>query len=310
MAFLANTKVKLASLLAALLIFSTPFAYAGEGVFGWVYTLDIQPKGKWEFEQKVDRSVGQASGSYALDQFRSEIEYGLTDDIQIAAYVNMFNVHANRNYINPDFCPNVNPCTAGFGVPGSYNDTAQGYNSFGGVDGYSGEIIWRITNPLTSPVGVGIYFEPTIGKLQDSIEARLMLQSNFLDDKLILAGNLSFEAEKEHYTPGEDEIIRQSHTDILYGASYRFAPNWSGGLEGRLHNDFYGYHLDEHIQFANFIGPNVHYAAKDFWVTAAWRYQIHGVCMGAGTGDCNSVYDKVSDDHGRNQFIVRVGVPF
>lgn len=285
-------------------------AIAGEGLFGWVYTLDIQPKGKFEFEQRLDQTAGQASGSYQLTQLRSEIEYGLTDDIQIAAYVNSTNVHARQNYINPDVCSNGIPCTAGFGVPSNYNDGGNSYNSWGGVDGYSAELIWRILNPLTSPVGVGIYIEPTIGKLQDSLEAKLLLQSNFLDDKLVLASNLSFEAEKEKYTPGEDNIIRQSHIDLMYGASYRFADNWSAGLEGRLHNDFFGYHLDEHIQFASFIGPNIHYAAKDFWVTAAWRYQIHGVCMGAGTGDCNNLTGQVSDDHGKNQFIVKVGIPF
>lgn len=33
-----------------LLSMATLNANAGEGNFGWVYTLDIQPKGKFEFE--------------------------------------------------------------------------------------------------------------------------------------------------------------------------------------------------------------------------------------------------------------------
>lgn len=303
-----NKAVYIRSGLLLLAALSATPALAGEGLFGWVYTLDIQPKGKFEFEQRVDKTVHQATGQYALTTYRSEIEYGLTDDIQIAGYVNSTTVHANKNYINPDVCSNGIPCTAGFGVPTSYNAGGENVDRWGGIDGYSFEVIWRILNPITSPVGVGIYFEPSVGKLQDDIEARLLLQSNFLDDKLIVASNLSFEAEKEKYT-GED-IIRQSHVDLLYGVSYRFADNFSAGLEGRLHNDYKGYHLDDHIQFASFIGPNVHYAAKDFWVTAAWRYQMHGECYGDGMGDCNAITGKVSDDHGRNQFIVKVGIPF
>ena len=73
---------------------------------------------------------------------------------------------------------------------------------------------------------------------------------------------------------------------------------------------FFGYRLNQHIQFASFIGPNIHHAAKDFWVTVAWRYQMHGLCYGAGAGDCNPVNGKVSDDHGRNEFVVKVSVPF
>ncbi len=107
------------------------------------------------------------------------------------------------------------------------------------------------------------------GRLQGSLETKLIVQSNFLDDRLIVAGKLSFEMERDHYTAGDENIIRQSHVDLNYGASYRFADNWSTGMEGLIHNDSFGYHLNQHIQFANFIGPNIHYAAKDFWVTGS-----------------------------------------
>ncbi|OYY55788.1 MAG: hypothetical protein B7Y05_19645, partial [Polynucleobacter sp. 24-46-87] len=49
-------------ILAATLHFS--FANAGEGVFGWIYTLDLQPKGKLEFEQRLQLNQIQAAGTY------------------------------------------------------------------------------------------------------------------------------------------------------------------------------------------------------------------------------------------------------
>ncbi|WP_231968424.1 hypothetical protein [Polynucleobacter necessarius] len=49
--------------LVAALHFS--LAHAGEGAFGWIYTLDLQPKGKWEFEQRLQLNQTQASGTKA-----------------------------------------------------------------------------------------------------------------------------------------------------------------------------------------------------------------------------------------------------
>jgi hypothetical protein len=57
---------------------------AGDGLFGWIYTLDLQPKGKWEFEQRLQLNKQQAAGTYDSWFSRSEIEYGLTNDLQVA----------------------------------------------------------------------------------------------------------------------------------------------------------------------------------------------------------------------------------
>ena len=277
-------------------------AMAGEDLFGFVYTLDLQPKGKFEFEQRVDNTHGQAVGSYNLTELRSELEYGLTNDLQIAGYVNAFRVQANNNYLSPETCDTV-PCTAGFGVPSSRNNQDP-YNRKR-IDGGSAEIVWRITNPITSPVGVGVYFEPTFGQLEDELEYRLILQSNFLDDRLILVANGLVEQEKEKYAG--DGIIRNTMLDLLYGASYRFAENWTAGIEGRWHHDSDGYFYNVHTQTANFIGPSVHYAAKDFWATVTWRRQISGRCYADGLADCS--LGKVWDNHGRNQYVLKVGIP-
>ena len=116
-------------------------AHAGEGNFGWVYTLDIQLKGKFEFEQRVDQTDGQATGNYELTLFRSEIEYGLTDAIQIAGYLNSTRIRASKNYINPDVCTNGIPCTVGFGVSSEYNEGVDSFKRWDAIDGFSAEAI-------------------------------------------------------------------------------------------------------------------------------------------------------------------------
>lgn len=274
---------------------------AGEGAFGWVYTLDLQPQGKYELEQKIDLTHRQAVGQYDLGSYRTELEYGITNDLQLGAYLNAYSLSARNNYLSPEVC-SAAPCTAGFGVPSTANDSSRYRRR--GVDGGSVEAVWRITNPVTSPVGLGLYIEPTWGKLEDELEFRLIAQSNFLDDRLVLTSNLLVEIEKEKYDP-TGGIIRNSMADLLYGASYRFAPKWSAGFEGRFHTDHDGYHFDKLTQTANFIGPNIHYADQRWWVTAAWRHQLGGKCYADGTADC--ALGQVWDNQGRNQFIVKVG---
>jgi hypothetical protein len=274
---------------------------AGEGSFGWLYTLDLQPKGTLEFEQKIDLTTAQAAGKYNLWKTKTGLEYGVTNNFQLTGYLNGYSVSANQNYTNSDACGGSPPCTGGFGVPGS---AAGGPYSKTQFDGASIEGIWRITNPVTDPVGVGVYGEVTKGTWVDAFEAKLLLQSNFLDDRLVVAANIVAEIEKYKF----DESSKESMVDVLYGFTYRFAPKWFAGVEGRFHNDYSGYYFNSHTQRANFIGPNLHYAQKDWWITAAWRYQIGGSCYNDGVAECSG--GKVWDSHGKNQFIVKFGAPF
>ena len=279
-------------------------AYAGEGYFGWIYSLDLQPQGKWEFEQRLQLTRGQATGTYDLWQSRTEMEYGLTNDFQIAGYLNSYSVNAAKNYTNSEICDQgSNPCTAGYAVSGTENMSSS--YSRTGLDGVSIEGIWRITNPVTSPIGVGLYIEPTIGHLKNAIESRLILQSNFMDDRLQLVGNLIYEMEQLKF---DVEPIEETVLDLVAGFSYRVRPNLNIGLEYRFYNDYDGYSLSHQTQKAHFLGPNIHYASKDWWVTAAMRTQIGGDCYEPGTAECSD--GKVWDSHGKNEYIVKFGMPF
>ncbi len=263
MKFIIKRLFTFSALIAAVLHIS--FAHAGEGAFGWIYTLDLQPKDTWEFEQRLQLNQQQASGTYEAWTARSELEYGVTNDLQVAGYINSYYTNANQNYTNPDACEDSPSCTGGYGVPSSHNPA----NAFskGGVEGGSLEAIYRITNPVTSPVGVGLYLEPSWGRNKDELEARLLLQSNFIDDRLVLAGNVVAANERLKFI--ENGNVPESMLDFLVGASYRFAPRWSAGVEARFHNDYSELNLRNQVQRATFVGPNMHYAAKDWWVTGA-----------------------------------------
>lgn len=288
------SRLKTAALAGLLTILIQAPAQAGEGSFGWIYTLDLQPKGTLEFEQRLQLNQKQAGGKYDLWQARTELEYGLTDDIQIAGYVNTSYVNANQN--------NADGTTGGWLVPGA----GSGSYSRSRVDGVSLEAIWRLSNPVIDPIGVGLYGEVTTGPVKDEIEARLLLQSNFLDDRLVLASNIQLAIEKVKW---DVEVGRESMIDVLLGASYRVANNWTAGVEYRFHNDFDGYGYNTQTQRGHFFGPNVHYATKDWWFTAAWRYQPKGLshCWAPGDGECSN--SRVWDSHSKNEFMFKFGVP-
>lgn len=283
--------------IGALTIGLAAHATAGEGTFGWIYTLDLQPAGTLEFEQRLQLNRGQAQGKYDLWQARTELEYGVSENFQIAGYLNTSYVNASQN--GPD------GSTSGWLVPGA---AAGSPYSRGRVDGVSLEGIWRLSNPVIQPIGVGLYGEVTVGPVKDELETRLLLQSNFMDDRLVVASNLQFALEKVKFD--KQDIGQESMIDLLLGVSYRFANNWTSGLEYRFHNDFNGYRFNTQTQRGHFFGPNVHYAAKEWWVTAAWRYQPSGLsaCWEPGAGECSN--GRVWDSHSKNEFIVKVGRPF
>lgn len=285
--------VAFATLLAS---FVAP-SQAGEGIFGWIYTLDLQPQGKFEFQQHAQLNHKQ-KGDYDNWLLRSELEYGVSNDIQIGGYLNFDYVNAYQN--------NADNETAGSDIPEDI-DVTQRYKKtrFKSV---SMEAIWRITNPVVDPIGFGIYVEPEIGPLVKELETRIIVQKNLMDDRLILASNFVFLVEEDGLATNWKDPERSSHFDLLLGASYRFASNWSGGFDYRYHNDFAGYFYQSSTQHAHFIGPNVHYAGSNWWGTAALRHQIGGTCHHAGEAECNDGF--VNDDHGRDELIFKVGIPF
>ena len=57
-------------------------------LLAFIYTADLMPKGKSEFEQRMTGQEGQSKGIYLGVLMRSELEYGITDDFQIAGYLN------------------------------------------------------------------------------------------------------------------------------------------------------------------------------------------------------------------------------
>ena len=90
------------------------YARADEAVFAWTYTTDLLPQGKWEFEQWMTARWEKEHGNYNVFDFREEIEYGLTNDLQVSLYLNHHYVYANNDV------PAENPRHPGNRLPGVF----------------------------------------------------------------------------------------------------------------------------------------------------------------------------------------------
>jgi hypothetical protein len=232
------------------LLAATP-ALADERFFTYVFDADVIPKGAWEFEQWLTLRKGFPGGDHQFNQyiwdFREELEYGFTDKLNGALYLNF----RQNNIVAQQ--------------PGLESSSDF---SFKGV---SAELKYQLLNPWTKPVGLLLYFEPTYNGNQQELEYKLIASKN--TDKWILAANAVFEQEWEQE---EGETKEESVLEFTAGVAYRFTPNWSVGLEGRYHSVYEGVSLNERLGTGWFLGPNVHYGTSKWWATFTLLPQISG----------------------------------
>lgn len=254
-------------------------ASADEPLFGYVYTSDTLPKGKFEVEQWITDREAQAHGHYHDFEMSTEAEYGLLNNLQAAFYWNYTYINADGN--------SVRGLTEGNDIKPSHDPT-HSYTDIHN-DGFSAEFLYRVLSPYTSPVGLAFYVEPEWGPKEYGVELRGIIQKNFLDDRLVLAANGWVEFEREAGSnlgsPGEEEYapdgskVTSTYAETDLGVSYRFRPNWSVGLEFRNHNEFRGISVSHGTQdhTAFFLGPNIHYGGRRWFFTLSALRQLGAV---------------------------------
>jgi hypothetical protein len=288
------------ALVAVTLSFAVP-TFAGESPFGYVYTTDTHPRGEREFEQWLTRRHGQSRGDYDLWQARTEFEYGITDRLQTALYLNYDHVSAFHNRADGTTGP-------GAFVPDSVDPDARYRRTF--FQSFSNEWIYRVLSPYKDPIGLALYIEPTWGPDERELETKLILQKNFLEDRLVWAANLTAAAEKERF---HGDWENEGELEFTTGLAYQVAPGWHAGLEYRHHRGYEGrgFSAAKRVYAVNFIGPSVHYASRKWWLTATFLSQI---------ANAKAYNDEAREDliggrfygehHERNELRIKVGFEF
>jgi uncharacterized protein DUF6662 len=295
---------------AAAILFVVCTAHGHEAIFSWTYTTDLTPKGHGEFEQWITTRWEKEHGSYSVVDFREEFEYGVTDNFQLALYLNHHYVNAN------DDIPVADPAHPKKLLPGVYEtggeDVHAGHNPETPFDSYhfesvSLEGIYRLLSPYKDPIGLALYFEPSVGDQETELEWKILLQKNWLEDRLVWALNVNYELE---YEKGDDGYERDGMFEWFTGLSYRFVRNWSAGLEFWNHHEFADATVHEHSAY--FLGPTIHYGAERWWATLGFLHQLP---IGQAFSQDNKEFAApdgyiFGDEHEKYYVRFRVGINF
>jgi Family of unknown function (DUF6662) len=254
-------------------------ARADEPLFGYTYTTDLLPPGKWEIEQWATDRIQKAHGSFNLLEGRTELSYGVSDRFQLSLYANYAWTRSDHQNVDGTTSPPETFAGPLFDPNGIFK--ASKFSSV------SVEGIYRVMSPYTDPFGLALYFEPTFGNGLRGFEERIIFQKNFLDDRLVLAFNIKIEQELRKLQgdptadPTSDDFRthwdRETDLNFSFGASYRFMSNWSIGLEFMNEREFSSLNFWD-AKFATnsayYIGPNIHYADKNFFFTLTLLEQL------------------------------------
>lgn len=275
---------------------ATPAA-ADENYFGYSYGAETLPKGKTEAYLWLTDRRGKGEGHYDAQDYKLELEHGITDRFQVSGYVN-FESHHIRG-LEPEF------------------ETVD--RDFG-FKGLQASFKYNALSPYKDGIGLAFYVEPGWSRIHKvegervteyELELKAILQKNFLDDRLIWATNLTLEPEWEKAqdidpisgnaaTEWEKELSIEATT----GLSYRVASNWFLGVEGRYHSEYPDWTSGLHREhYALFAGPTIHYGGRQWWFTATYLPQLYGSPNKSGS----SLH---LDEHEKRELRLKVGYNF
>ena len=237
--------------------------------FGYVYTAETEEAGETELSLWATDRRGKSSGDYAAQDYRIEVERGISDRLQASIYAN-FSGHRVRG-LAPEFEPQ---------------------NRGLAFRGLSAEFIYAVREPRNGRVGFALYAEPGWARIQKisgetgteyELELKAIVQKNFAHDRLVWATNLTVEPEWEREdrevggNPDDRDWEKELNLEVASGLSYRVTPKLWLGVEGRYHSVYpdwtHGLHRENYAVYA---GPTVHYAAGEWSVTATWLPQLFG----------------------------------
>ncbi len=288
-------------------------SFADEQLFGYLQGAETIPQGGKQVYQWVTHRQQRSQGKFSAQDYRTEFEYGFTNKLQGSLYLNARSFHIKDSA----------PIEDGAATYRNRNDSIR-------FDGASAALKYNVLSPFKpnkfGDAGLALYIEPgystifnVTGEEMQSpyIETKIIIQKNFLEERLVTAFNIENDFVKRRFVSGSDNKWQNDFELNLYaGASYLVKPNWYLGFEGRYHseypqtqnvNDFatmprYG----ARQQYAKWVGPNIHYTTRDWWFTFTWLTQV-------GSNATNNDHKKVNlylVDHEKNEFRLKIAYNF
>jgi hypothetical protein len=289
------TRFLSAALVAVVALACAEPAHASGPDFGYVYTTDIEEPGETEVSLWATDRRGKAEGHYDAQDYRLEVERGISERFQVSGYLNLASHHIRA-------------------IGGEFEPVHRNF----GFQGLSAEFKYQVFNPTHDRFGLAFYAEPAWSRISKvkgekarefEFELKAIAQKNFAHDRLVWAANLTLEPEweREHeevagtIEPGTEKELA---LEVASGVSYQVAPRWWVGVEGRYHSVYpdwmHGLHRENYAVYA---GPSVHYAAGEWAVTATWQPQLFGSPSGPGSS-------LELDDHEKRELRLKLSHEF
>ena len=169
-------------------------SYSNERKFGYTYQSLVLGKGNKELEIGTTARIGKDIPYYAAFDNRMEFEWGITNKLQTAFYINFSNTSLD----------------AGTGMETEFE-----------FEGISSEWKYQLSSPSKDPVGFALYTELGLNTDEAELEAKLIFDKRV--KKHTFALNLVFENEWEFSShKSESEIALEGDFGWSYDISKSF----------------------------------------------------------------------------------------
>lgn len=237
--------------------------------FGYSYTAETEERGETEVALWATDRSGKDGGHYDAQDYRIEIERGLTNRFQVSGYLNFESHHVS-------------------GLEPGIEDVRRNF----AFSGASLEFKYRLLDEGRDGIGLAVYAEPGWSRIHDvegnegteyEAELKTILSKSFAGGRLLWAGNLTLEPEWERESeppaPGlvEHSWEKELKIEATTGLAYRLAPDWFAGVEARYASVYPNWttHLDREA-YAVSAGPTVAFQGDEWSASITWLPQIFG----------------------------------
>lgn len=226
----------------AVVLGAVGWAEASDRKFGFVYEATTQAPGAVEYEQWVTWKTDKNTDP-DFDRFdvRHEIEFGLTEHLQLGIYVADWRYQDGASVSNDR---------------ARYRDTAV-------------ELIYNLSNPVSDPVGMALYGEVKVGDELFELEGKIIAQKDM--GPWTVAYNATIEAEWEGQEYEDDKGVFEQTA----GISYQVMPKLLVGAELLHEVEFDDWKETGHNVV--YVGPNFSYRQQGWWVTVTPLFQVSDV---------------------------------
>lgn len=218
-------------------ILSIGSAHADRRYFVQSYTPYLAPAGNLELEVASIAASGQGDTTATAWQNRIEFEYGITDRLTGAAYL---------NFVQP-----------------------AGVDAATTFDGPSLEFIYRLSEPGKLPVDAAAYFEVRANGSELELEPKLLLARRIY--RLVSVVNVI--GEFERHDAGEARGTTEKNLELTAGVSREIGHVVAVGLEAVYTREFLSGDPDASSVL---LGPTINLQTPKVQLAIGWHPQITG----------------------------------